>query len=114
MVMEMTGMAEQDDPMTTFATAVQQFVEVARPALQRMLESYLTFGQQLYESVQATYREAGAIYGDNDAGMQRWAREVSEARRLRMEADRIEADHAFLRDFKAKLAAQRAAQEGGQ
>ena len=65
------------------------------------------FARKVHAAMWQAYRNAGMPYGESEEGLMRWAREASEANRLRDEAERIESMHAtcaLLRRSAAKRA----------
>jgi len=58
--------------------AAVEYAEAMRPIWDRVK----VFSQSFMDAVKEEYRASGAIYGDTDEGMMRWARERALAYRL--------------------------------
>ena len=85
----------------SFASVARQIVDLTVPAM-----------KQFIDALYAKYLEAGAPYGETQAGMLRWMDELAQVRRMEMEIERIISQHQGLAYFRRKLAEKRESSEG--
>ncbi len=100
----------EDEPVidgwTEFEQTKDAFLALGNAIAEQLTGAFEQLGsamQTLYNIFWETYRNAGSPYGDTDDGLLRWAKEVSEAQRMKMEAERILTHHQMLADFRAKV-----------
>jgi hypothetical protein len=78
---------------------LNEWVETIAEALSPIFEALVPALQKTYDIFWKAYLEAGAPYGKNSDSMMRWYHEMSKARRLRLEVNRLLICHRMLADF---------------
>jgi hypothetical protein len=94
------GIADNAEVVKKLYDGLNEWAETVAGGLFPILEAITPVFQEMYDIFWKAYLEAGAPYGKDDDGMMLWYHEISRARRLRQEADRILAYHRMLVDFR--------------
>lgn len=75
---------------------VRDLVEYLTPPVETMIQMLAAIFDEAHTRVWNAYQQAGAPYGESDAGMWRWLRELREIKRARARADALEQYHRDL------------------